>query len=169
MKTTGEPLYNGDLYAFTLLLVSLAIAVLATHYAHETSKIGLKIRSAMINVIYKKATRIYNVSNVGEIVNLITNDCKKFIELLPELHTVWSGPLIIISAFLFLAMILGLWPTVAGLFIISLLIPINTVIANKLLILQERQMKLKDSRIKLTNEVFDGIKVSGVFCNIILM
>lgn len=41
-----------------------------------------------------------------------------------------------------------------------IIIPINTVIANKVKQLQIKQMKYKDERIKLMNEVLSGIKVS---------
>lgn len=43
------------------------------------------------------------------------------------------------------------------------LIPINAVLANKLKNLQIRQMKNKDDRIKLMNEVLGGIKVLKLY------
>lgn len=41
-----------------------------------------------------------------------------------------------------------------------ILIPVNGFIANKTKILQMRQMKNKDERVKLMNEILSGIKVS---------
>lgn len=48
-----------------------------------------------------------------------------------------------------------------------ILIPINGFIANKTKILQISQMKSKDKRVKLMNEILNGIKVSwnsGMLC-----
>lgn len=41
-----------------------------------------------------------------------------------------------------------------------ILIPVNGFIANKVKQLQIRQMKNKDERVKLMNEILSGIKVS---------
>lgn len=43
------------------------------------------------------------------------------------------------------------------------LIPINAFIANKVKILQIRQMKSKDERVKLMNEILSGIKVLKLY------
>lgn len=70
----------------------------------------------------------------------------------------WSAPLQIILCMYFLWEILG--PSVlAGLAVMIILIPVNGVIANKVKTLQIRQMKNKDERVKLMNEVLSGIKV----------
>lgn len=44
-----------------------------------------------------------------------------------------------------------------------ILIPLNGVIANKMKTLQIRQMKHKDERVKLMNEVLGGIKVLKLY------
>lgn len=50
-----------------------------------------------------------------------------------------------------------------GLAVMIVLIPINAVLANKLKNLQVRQMKNKDDRIKLMNEILGGIKVLKLY------
>lgn len=47
----------------------------------------------------------------------------------------------------------------AGLAVMIVLIPINGFIANQTKKLQIKQMKLKDERVKLMNEILNGIKV----------
>lgn len=44
-----------------------------------------------------------------------------------------------------------------------ILIPVNAFIANKIKDLQIRQMKNKDERVKLMNEVLNGIKVLKLY------
>lgn len=47
----------------------------------------------------------------------------------------------------------------AGLAVLVLLIPVNSVIANQVQKLQVAQMKFKDKRIKMVSEIINGIKV----------
>lgn len=71
---------------------------------------------------------------------------------------IWSAPLQIALALYFLWGILG--PSVlAGLAVMIILIPVNGLIANRVKTLQIRLMKYKDERVKLMNEVLNGIKV----------
>lgn len=45
-----------------------------------------------------------------------------------------------------------------------LLIPINGVLANATKKLQIKQMKYKDKRVKMMNEILSGMKVSNYIC-----
>lgn len=79
----------------------------------------------------------------------------------------WSAPVQIILAMVLLWQTLG--PSVlAGLAIMILLMPVNAVIATRQRKYQVQQMTLKDSRIKLMNEVLNGIKVRCSCCSNIL-
>ena len=49
----------------------------------------------------------------------------------------------------------------AGLAVMILLMPVNGFIANATKKLQLQQMKYKDQRVKLMNEILSGIKVRG--------
>ena len=48
----------------------------------------------------------------------------------------------------------------AGVVVMVVLIPVNGLIANRTKILQISQMKSKDKRVKLMNEILNGIKVN---------
>ena len=89
-------------------------------------------------------------------------DAQRFMDLMSYVHMVWSAPLQIILSLVFLWFTMG--PSIfAGFAIMVLMIPINAVIAAYSRKLQVRQMAFKDSRIKLINEVLNGIKV---VCNL---
>lgn len=47
----------------------------------------------------------------------------------------------------------------AGLAVMVVLVPLNGVVANKVKTLQISQMKNKDERVKLMNEIISGMKV----------
>lgn len=83
-------------------------------------------------------------------------------DLTAYLNMIWSAPFQISVALYFLWHYLG--PSVlAGLAVMIFLIPINGFIANRVEKLQVKQMKNKDERVKLMNEVLNGIKVKKIF------
>ncbi|KAK9303948.1 hypothetical protein QLX08_004533 [Tetragonisca angustula] len=161
-----ESLWKGYFYAVLLLLTAVFQTLVLSQYFHRMFLVGLRIRTALIAAIYRKALRISNSarkeSTVGEIVNLMSVDAQRFMDLTAYINMIWSAPLQIILALYFLWDILG--PAVlAGLAVLLILIPINVLITNRLKTLQIRQMKHKDERVKLMNEVLNGIKVLKLY------
>lgn len=161
-----EQQWKGYLYAILLFTTSMIQTLVLAQYFNKMFVIGMRVRTALVSMIYRKALRISNVarkeSTVGEIVNLMSVDAQKFVELTAYLNMIWSAPLQIILALYFLWGVLG--PSVlAGLAVMIILIPINGFIANKVKILQIKQMKNKDERVKLMNEVLSGIKVLKLY------
>lgn len=103
-------------------------------------------------------------STVGEIVNLMSVDAQRFNDMMTYINMVWSGPVQISISIYFLWATLG--PSIlAGVAVMIIMIPINAVITNKLKQYQVKQMNLKDNRIKMMNEILNGIKV-GVLCHV---
>lgn len=74
----------------------------------------------------------------------------------------WSAPLQITLALYFLWTLLGS-AALAGLAVMIIVIPIKGVIVNKTKALQIRQMKYKDERVKMMNEILSGIKVLKLY------
>nr|NP_995692.1 Multidrug-Resistance like protein 1, isoform J [Drosophila melanogaster]AAS64693.1 Multidrug-Resistance like protein 1, isoform J [Drosophila melanogaster] len=162
----AEPEWKGILYAVLLFVLAAAQTFILGQYFHRMFIVGLRIRTALINAIYRKALRISNStkkeSTVGEIVNLMAVDAQRFMELTTYLNMIWSAPLQIGLALYFLWQQLG--PSVlAGLAVMIILIPVNGVIASRIKTYQIRQMKYKDERVKLMNEVLSGIKVLKLY------
>ncbi|XP_073949374.1 multidrug-Resistance like Protein 1 isoform X2 [Choristoneura fumiferana] len=161
-----EPMWRGYLYAVVLLVCASIQTMLLAHYFTRMYLVGMRIRTALTSAIYRKSLRMSNAarkeSTVGEIVNLMSVDAQRFLELTAYLNMIWSAPLQIALALYFLWGILG--PSVlAGLAVMIVLIPVNGFIANRVKILQIRQMKYKDERVKLMNEVLNGIKVLKMY------
>lgn len=157
--------WKGIFYAVLLFLVASIQTLFLAQYFNRMMFVGLRIRTALVSAIYRKALIMSNSarkeSTVGEIVNLMAVDAQRFMDLTAYINMIWSAPLQIGLALYFLWDILG--PSVlAGLAVMIILIPVNSVIANKVKTLQIRQMKNKDERVKLMNEILSGIKVRGV-------
>nr|CAD7413218.1 unnamed protein product [Timema poppensis] len=164
--SSDDPMWKGYMYASMMFIAAAVQTMFNSQYSYKMMVVGIRIRVALISVIYKKALSMSNSarkeSTVGEIVNLMSVDANRILEAIPNLNVLWSAPMLIALSLYFLWEIMG--PSVlAGLAVMVVLIPINGFIANKVKTLQIRQMKTKDQRIKLMNEVLNGIKVLKMY------
>ncbi|XP_074651922.1 multidrug resistance-associated protein 1-like isoform X2 [Tubulanus polymorphus] len=162
----GMQQWKGFLYAFLFFFNAIIQSFFFHQLFHIGMTLGMRVKSAVIAAIYKKALTMSNearkTSTVGEIVNLMSVDAQRLQDVAGYLWMVWSCPLQITLAVWQLWNELG--PSVlAGVAVMVLLLPLNGVIATKQRSLQLTQMQLKDSRIKLMNEVLNGIKVLKLY------
>ncbi|XP_062618110.1 multidrug resistance-associated protein 1-like isoform X2 [Saccostrea cucullata] len=165
IEDKSEYFWRGILYAVLMFVMAMIQSFILHQYFHGCQLLGMRIRTSVTCLVYRKMLRLSNASKrsstVGEIVNLMSVDAQRFMDLMTYIHTIWSGPFQIIVALYFLYMELG--PSIfAGFGVMIILIPINALIAKKTRDLQVKQMTLKDGRIKMMNEVLNGIKVSLV-------
>uniref|UniRef100_A0A672TVE4 ATP binding cassette subfamily C member 6 n=1 Tax=Strigops habroptila TaxID=2489341 RepID=A0A672TVE4_STRHB len=127
---------------------------------------AVKIKTAVVGLIYKKALTLANSSRrnytTGEIVNLMSADAQQLMELTVNINLLWSAPFQIIMAVIFLWKELG--PSVlAGVALLLLVIPINALIAAKVKRLKKSLMKYSDQRVKLLSEMLHGIKILKLY------
>ena len=90
--------------------------------------------------------------------NLISVDAQTIGDLTTYLNVMWSAPLQIILSVFMLWRYLGV-SALIGVLTMVIFIPVNYVLAKKVKALQQAQLKFKDSRIKMMNELLAGIKV----------
>ncbi|KFP52290.1 Canalicular multispecific organic anion transporter 2, partial [Cathartes aura] len=166
IKNKDAPAWWGFLIA-ALMFVCAVLQTLILHQHFQYCFVtGMRLRTGITGVIYRKSLVITNSakrsSTVGEIVNLMSVDAQRFMDLMTFLNMLWSAPLQIFLALYFLWQTLG--PSVlAGVAVMVLLIPFNSAIAMKTRAFQVEQMRYKDSRIKLMNEILGGIKVLKLY------
>ncbi|KAF6122855.1 ATP binding cassette subfamily C member 1 [Phyllostomus discolor] len=160
------PDWQGYFYT-VLLFVCACLQTLVLHqYFHICFVSGMRIKTAVIGAVYRKALVITNSarksSTVGEIVNLMSVDAQRFMDLTTYINMIWSAPLQVILALYLLWLNLG--PSVlAGVAVMILMVPLNAFMAMKTKTYQVAHMKSKDSRIKLMNEILNGIKVLKLY------
>ncbi|KAI1894334.1 hypothetical protein AGOR_G00114740 [Albula goreensis] len=158
--------WNGYLYAVALLLVTILQSLFLQQYFQRCFVLGMKVRTAIMAAVYRKALVVSNdarkESTVGETVNLMSADAQRFNEVTNFIHLLWSCPLQIGLSILFLWLELG--PSVlAGLGVMLLLVPINGLLATKSRTFQMENMKFKDKRLKMMNEILNGIKILKLY------
>ena len=99
---------------------------------------------------------------VGEIVNLMSIDANRFMEFVYMINDIWTIPIQIIIAIYLLWNQLGV-ATIAGITVMILLIPVNAYFSRKIRLIHNEVMNFKDKRIKLMNEILNGIKVLKLY------
>uniref|UniRef100_A0A674BJY3 Canalicular multispecific organic anion transporter 2-like n=1 Tax=Salmo trutta TaxID=8032 RepID=A0A674BJY3_SALTR len=165
-KQKGAPTWWGYALAFLMFFAAFLQTLILHQHFQYCFVTGMRLRTSIIGAIYRKSLIITNAakrkSTVGEIVNLMSVDAQRFMDLTTFLNMLWSAPLQIILALYFLWQNLG--PSVlAGVAVMILLIPLNAAIAVKTRAYQVEQMQYKDARIKLMNEILNGIKVLKLY------
>uniref|UniRef100_A0A673CN78 ATP-binding cassette, sub-family C (CFTR/MRP), member 3 n=1 Tax=Sphaeramia orbicularis TaxID=375764 RepID=A0A673CN78_9TELE len=154
-KEQNAPAWWGYALAFLMFFTAFLQTLILHQHFQYCFVTGMNVRTAVIGAIYRKALVITNAakraSTVGEVVNLMSVDAQRFMDLTTFLNMLWSAPLQIMLALYFLWQNLG--PSVlAGVAVMILLIPFNV-----------EQMQYKDARIKLMNEILNGIKVLKLY------
>ncbi|NXT85057.1 MRP6 protein, partial [Zapornia atra] len=156
------PNWHGYFYAFTMFLLACLQTLFEQRYMYMCLVLGLRLRTAVTGLVYRKILVMSNASRkaatVGEIVNLLSVDVQKLMDLIIYFNGTWLAPIRIIICFVFLWQLLG--PSaLTSIAVFLLLLPLNFVITKKRTQVQETQMKHKDERAKLTNAVLSDIKV----------
>ncbi|KAF9329230.1 hypothetical protein BG006_007662 [Podila minutissima] len=161
-----QPIHRGYTIAGLMFVCSLSQTTVLHQYFHLCLRTGMHIRAGLVTAIYQKSLRLSNSARqeftVGEIVNHMSIDAQRVQDLVTYLHVVWSGLFQIAIALYLLYDTMG-WAIFAGVAIMICTIPLNARLSVYMKNFQQQQMKNKDTRIKLMNEILNGIRVIKLY------
>uniref|UniRef100_A0A8D2NB32 ABC-type glutathione-S-conjugate transporter n=1 Tax=Zonotrichia albicollis TaxID=44394 RepID=A0A8D2NB32_ZONAL len=166
IEDEAAPGWLGYLYAFSMFLLGCLQTLFEQRYMYMCLVLGLRLRTALTGLVYRKILVMSNASRkaatTGEIVNLVSVDVQKLMDLIIYFNGTWLAPIRIIICFVFLWQLLG--PSaLTAIAVFLFLLPLNFVITKKRSQFQEIQMKHKDERAKLTTEILSNIKVIKLY------
>uniref|UniRef100_A0A8B9TPE2 ABC-type glutathione-S-conjugate transporter n=1 Tax=Anas platyrhynchos TaxID=8839 RepID=A0A8B9TPE2_ANAPL len=154
------PSWHGYFYAFIMVLLACLQTLFEQRYMYMCLVLGLKLKTVVTGLVYRKVS--LKAVTVGEIVNLISVDVQKLMDLIIYFNGTWLAPIRIIICFVFLWQLLG--PSaLTSVAVFLFLLPLNFMITKKRSHFQEAQMKHKDERAKLTNAILSDIKVIKLY------
>lgn len=158
--------WTGYFYSVLFFVVALIQSLCLQSYFQMCFMLGVNVRTTIMASIYKKALTLSNQARkqytIGETVNLMSVDAQKLMDVTNFIHLLWSNVLQIALSIYFLWAELG--PSVlAGVGVMILLIPVNGLLASKSRAIQVKNMKNKDKRLKIMNEILSGIKILKYF------
>ncbi|KAG2442750.1 hypothetical protein HXX76_002831 [Chlamydomonas incerta] len=153
--------------AVAILGVALAENFTVNWYFHVLFRMSLHLKISLIDMLYEKSLRITSAvkadMGTGTIANLQSNDAAKLWSLVLYLHVVWNGPFQILCVMFLLVRIMHWAPSMAGLGVTIVIIPLTTLLGKALAKSRREQIKFTDARVKLCSEVITGIKAIKLY------
>lgn len=126
-------------------------------------KSGVSVRTSLINLIYKKSLRLSTTARkettVGQIVNIMQENTQIFADAAFNFTTAISAPYQTAIAVFTLYLYLDESAFVA-LGVVLFIVPVTAFFSIILKVIDAKKIMVKDSRIKLFNEILNGIKVN---------
>nr|CAB3470682.1 unnamed protein product [Digitaria exilis] len=145
-----------------LMLMKLVESLSQRHWFFDSRRTGMRIRSALMAVIFQKQLRLSSQGrknhSTGEIVNYIAVDAYRLGDAISWMHMGWSSPLQLVFAVatLFWALKLGALPGLVPLVIFGFL---NVPFAKILQGYQAKFMVAQDERLRSTSEILNSMKI----------
>jgi ABC-type multidrug transport system fused ATPase/permease subunit len=156
----------GLVFGVLLFLTQVIQNFFLNAYFHRVYRIGMQSKSCVISSIFAKSLRVTMTdqegSSTGTIVNLMSNDATRVAGITTYGHNVWSSPFQIIVAFSLLMHYIG--PScMVGLGVMMLSVPLKNFLARKLGAMRKRVIRATDRRVKLINDVLQGIRIIKLY------
>ena len=162
----APPLLRGLLLCGLLLVLQAADALVKGHAMFVSKLTGLRIRNLMVVVTFMSSLTLTQHSlqqqSTGKLVNQIAGDSQRFLQIMPSFSQLFLAPLQLVGAGSIIYSIIG-WPIFIGIFLLFLYTPVGKKIAVRQKAVQQLKMRKADSRLKLFNEVVQGIKVIKLY------
>ncbi|XP_058288358.1 ATP-binding cassette sub-family C member 10 isoform X7 [Hylobates moloch] len=154
-----EPLSHGLLYALGLAGGAVLGAVLQNQYGYEVYKVTLQARGSVLNILYRKVLQLGpSRPPTGEALNLLGTDSERLLNFAGSFHEAWGLPLQLAITLYLLYQQVGV-AFMGGLILALLLVPVNKVIATRIMASNQEMLRHKDARVKLVTELLSGIRV----------
>nr|XP_042909398.1 ABC transporter C family member 13 [Parasteatoda tepidariorum] len=152
----------GYYYALGLFLITFTSAIISLQYNYLINRIGLKLKTSLMILVYKKVLSLNKVSmsnaSSGEIMNYLSTDTDRIVNFCQSFHLFWSLPLQIIVALILLYQQIR-YCFFIGVAFMLFVIPLNQYVAKKIAVYSNLMMTAKDKRIKMMNEIISGIRI----------
>lgn len=149
-------------YVAVIFAANVVMSLSLRQYFYWCYVTGMRLRSATITAVYSKSLVLsagsLNSRTSGEIMNLMAVDASRMQDLTPYLHAIWYSFFQIAMAIYFLWGQVS-YAALAGVACIILLIPMTSYVSSFLKNIQKDISRVRDERVKITNEVLAGMKV----------
>ncbi|KAG0023806.1 hypothetical protein BGZ80_007988 [Entomortierella chlamydospora] len=160
------PVWYGYGLAVLLLITSILITLLAQYWVIISNRTGTLVRTAVVDLIFRKATTISSKARLeypdGKIFNLMSTDATRIDDALEGVMLLVFVPLACIITVAMLMYLMGL-SALLGTFLLMFANPLQAWAMAKLNPIREKASKFTDTRIHVVTEILQGIKVIKFF------
>ncbi|XP_025017234.1 multidrug resistance-associated protein 4-like isoform X3 [Tetranychus urticae] len=152
--------------SIALVFTLFCFGLIRHHVFMFTQRQGIRVRTALTTVVYKKILTLSKAAttktDVGYILNIVTNDLSRFDELMFSINYIILGPLMGVVALIYMIYILGL-ASLGLVIVLILLIPYQAITAKYSDKFRAQTAKLTDKRISLMEEMISAIRIIKMF------
>lgn len=156
-----DPIVKGAGIALAMLSCGVFQTTMVHQYFQLSFETGMRIKGGLGSSIYRKALRLSNegrsTKTTGDIVNYMAVDAQRLQDLTQFAQQGWSAPFQIIICMVSLYNLVG-WSMFAGVGVMIIMMPIQGYVSRLMRNLQKEQMKNKDARSRLINEIITNMK-----------
>ncbi|CAH0600505.1 unnamed protein product [Chrysodeixis includens] len=159
--------YDAGFYALAMLGLNFISLMCQHHNSLFVVRFGMKVKVACSSLLYRKLLRLSQVS-VGEVaggklVNLLSNDIARFDYAFMFLHYLWIVPIQAAVVLYFLYDVAGYAPFVGLFGVVIFILPLQAALTKLTAVIRRSTAKRTDKRIKLMNEIINGIQVIKMY------
>ncbi|KAF9181719.1 hypothetical protein BGZ50_005356 [Haplosporangium sp. Z 11] len=158
----SPPLWHGILMAVALYAMGVLASVSLHQYWMRATGVGVGIRTSLITTIYRKGLVLSSKAkqdfSTGKITNLMSTDTTRIDFLAGFFHILWTAPLMITLILILLLVNMG-WTAIIGFVFLTMFGPIQAKIVQALSVIRRKSTLITDARVKLTQEVLQGMRV----------
>lgn len=162
MEARDEALSWGALYTIGLFTSGFLGALVQNQFTHEINKLTLSVRAAVLSSVYRKTLRGEGAGlatfSPGEVVNFMSTDADRISNFCRSFHELWSLPVQFSVTLYLMYQQVGI-SFLGGLGLALLLLPLNKVLASRIMSNNKEMLQWKDARVKLMAELLSGMRV----------
>ncbi|KEY64333.1 hypothetical protein S7711_09599 [Stachybotrys chartarum IBT 7711] len=156
-----QPVIKGAGIALAMFACAVFQTTMVHQYFQLSFETGMRVKGGLTSTIYRKSMRLSSegrsTKTTGDIVNYMAVDAQRLQDLTQFAHQLWSAPLQIIICMVSLYNLVG-WSMMAGIAVMIFTMPLQGFVARIMRNLQKQQMKNKDARSRLINEIINNMK-----------
>ncbi|EHK47570.1 uncharacterized protein TrAtP1_012305 [Trichoderma atroviride] len=158
---TPQPIIQGASIALAMFACAVFQTTMVHQYFQLAFETGMRIKGGLASTIYRKSLRLSNEGrsskSTGDIVNYMAVDAQRLQDLTQFAQQAWSAPFQIAICMVSLYNLVG-WSMMAGVVVMIIMMPVQGFVARMMRNLQKDQMKNKDARSRLINEIINNMK-----------
>ncbi|XP_075719658.1 ATP-binding cassette sub-family C member 10 [Rhinoderma darwinii] len=162
METREAELSWGVLYTIGLFTSGFLGALVQNQFMHQINKLMLSVRASVLTSVYQKSLRGEGTGlakfSPGEVVNFMSTDSDRISNFCRSFHELWGLPVQFSVTLYLLYQQVGI-AFLGGLGLALVLVPLNKVIASRIMNNNKEMLKHKDARVKLVTELLSGMRV----------
>ncbi|GAB9476037.1 Abc transporter c family member 2, partial [Globisporangium polare] len=152
-------------YVLVAMMTSVsAIAVTCLNYGFfVSSRVGVNMRSVMMDVVYQKSLRLSCVGRqtytTGEIVTLMSVDAERVFNGMLNGPWLLVAPLAFVVTIVLITLLFDFLSALCGACLLAAVLYVSVRLAERIGQLQKELLKVVDERVKVTSEALQGIRV----------